>query len=163
MPAAPIMGFTLFLRKRLRNFANSTPPAVSNMNATRPSAIIASVSAVTKSSAFILNATDMPSSSVTRLARDFCAVSLRLPSTPHSLIRLPNMRKPISSALLGAMVPATTVTNIGNSTRVVPDTALGLYGMRMQRSFLLVSIFITGGCIMGTSAMYEYAATIMGP
>ena len=51
----------------------------------------------------------------------------------------------------------------GNSTRVVPDTALGLYGMRMQRSFLLVSIFITGGCIMGTSAMYEYAATIMGP
>ena len=68
----------------------------------------------------------MPSTRVIRLASSFWALAERLPNTPHSRIRLPNMRKPISSALLGAMVPATTVTKMGNKIRVVPETALGL-------------------------------------
>lgn len=78
-------------------------------------------------------------------------------------MRFPNIKKPISSADLGAIVPATTVTIMGNSILVVWDIELGLYGILIQRSFLVVIALITGGCTIGTSAIYEYAATIMGP
>ena len=45
----------------------------------------------------------------------------------------------------------------------LPILALVLYAMRMRRSFCVVSKRMTGGCTMGTSAMYEYAATVMAP
>ena len=35
--------------------------------------------------------------------------------------------------------------------------------MRISRSCFVVSARMTGGCTSGTSAMYEYAATAMGP
>ena len=35
--------------------------------------------------------------------------------------------------------------------------------MRMRRSCFVVSARMTGGCTIGTSAMYEYAATMIGP
>ena len=69
----------------------------------------------------------------------------------------------MSSALFGATVPAIMVTKIGNSRRVVLLTLLGEYSMRMRRSFFVVMALIIGGCIIGTRAMYEYAATIIAP
>lgn len=80
---------------------------------------------MTNSSAFILNATEMPKSSVTRFASSFCALPERLSSTPHSRTRLPNIRKPMSSADLGAIVPATMVTKIGKMIFVALGTASG--------------------------------------
>ena len=59
------------------SFATSTPPAVSNTNATSPSARIMSVCAVRKASACILTAMVSPRKSVTRLESVFCAVSDR--------------------------------------------------------------------------------------
>ena len=55
------------------------------------------------------------------------------------------------------------VTKMGNRMRVVLLICLGLYGMRMRRSFLVVIRRMQGGCTIGTSAIYEYAATTMAP
>ena len=48
----------------------------------------------------------------------FCAVSLRVFSTPHSRSRLPNIRKPTSATLAGATSPAMMVTTMGNKILV---------------------------------------------
>ena len=125
MPAAPIMGLIFFLENRLRNLANSTPPAVSKMNATSPRPMIISVSTLKKYSACIFVAIVIPRKIVTRLASTFCAVSERLSSTPHSRIRLPNIKKPTSATLRGATNPAMTVMMIGKRMRVVFETSLG--------------------------------------
>ena len=39
----------------------------------------------------------------------------------------------------------------------------GEYAILMRRSFLVVQSLIMGGCTTGTSAIYEYAATVIGP
>ena len=52
---------------------------------------------------------------------------------------------------------------IGNSILVSFETDFCSYGILIRRSFFVVSSFITGGWIMGTSAIYEYAATIIAP
>ena len=122
MPAAPIIGFIFFFEKRLISFAKSTPPTVSNMNATRPSAIIRRVSFLMNLSACICVAMVMPSRSVMRFARTFCAVSESESSTPHSRSRLPNMRKPMSETLFGAMMPTIIVSIIGKSILVSLET-----------------------------------------
>ena len=153
IPAAPIMGFTFLLQNRFSTLANSTPPAVSSRKASRPSHRIISVSQVTNSSARIWNATVSPSSSVMRLASSCWALWLRLSSTPHSRIRLPNIKNPMSSALLGAAAPASTVTRMGNKILVALDTLLGVYSMRILRSSAVVKRRITGGWTIGTSAM----------
>jgi len=98
---------------------------VSKIKAIRPRHMMSSVAPLTKRWACILVEMVMPSSRVTRLARAFWAVSLRLLRTPHSRTRLPNMRKPMSSALLGARAPATTVARMGKRMRVVLDTPEG--------------------------------------
>ena len=120
MPAAPIMGFSFLPsgRNRFSSLANSTPPAVSNTKATRPSARISSVSGRTNLSAVICPATVRPSTMVIRLASTFWAVSLRAFSTPHSRSRLPNIKKPTSATLAGATIPAITVTTTGNKILV---------------------------------------------
>ena len=55
--------------------------------------------------------------------------------------------------------PATMVTIIGNKIRVVRETLFGLYSISMALSFLVVTILMAKGWIMGTKAIYEYAAT----
>ena len=45
------------------------------------------------------------------------------------------------------------VTKMGNRMRVVFDTALGAYSMRIIRSFLVVMARTMGGWMMGTRAM----------
>ena len=64
----------------------------------------------------------MPSSRVIRLASSFCAVWDRLESTPHSRIRLPNIRKPTRATEEGATRPAMTETTMGNMMRRRLDT-----------------------------------------
>ena len=63
-----------------------------------------------------------PSRMVIRFARTFCAVSDREFSTPHSRIRFPNMRNPISATAWGATRPTMTVTVMGNRIFVVLET-----------------------------------------
>ena len=140
-------------RNKFNSLAKKTPPAVSKINATRPSARISSVSGRTNLSAVIWPATVRPSTIVIRFASTFCAVSDRAFSTPHSRSRLPNMRKPTSATLAGATSPASIVTTIGNKILVVLLTLPFWYGIRISRSFLVVHRRMTGGCTMGTSAM----------
>ena len=90
---------------------------------------------------------------VTRLASTFCAVSDSEFSTPHSRIRLPNIRKKISSADPGATNAAIIRITMGNRIFVRLLTAAGLYSSRICRSFFVVSSLMIGGWIMGTSAM----------
>ena len=65
---------------------------------------------------------EIPSSRVMRLARSFWAVSERVFSTPHSRIRLPNIKKPTSATDEGATSPATADTRMGKRMRVRRDT-----------------------------------------
>ena len=71
IPAAPIMGLIFFLRKRFKNFAKSTPPAVSKMNATRPRRRMSIVLNVRNFSAFIWEAIVIPRKMVMRFASTF--------------------------------------------------------------------------------------------
>ncbi len=153
MPQAPIMGLIFFLTNRLMNLANSTPPTVSNTKANSPRAIISSVPPVRNWSACILVAMVMPRKMVMRFASTFCAVSDRLFSTPHSRSRLPNIKKPTNATLRGATRPAIAVTTMGNRMRTVRLISFASYGMRIIRSFLVVMARITGGWMMGTSAI----------
>ena len=73
------------------------------------------------------------------------------------------MRNPIRETEAGAISPATTVIIIGKSIFVSFETSLPLYSMRMLAFFLCgKETDYNGGWIIGTRAMYEYAATIMG-
>ena len=153
IPAAPTMGLILVRLKILRILANTTPAMVSKIKATRPRAIIMMVCTVTNWSARMEKAMVMPSSSVMRLAKSFWAVSDRRLSTPHSRMRLPNIRKPTRETEAGATRPATKVTMMGNRMRVVLVTALGRYSILMARSFLVVTSLMAAGWMMGTRAM----------
>ena len=95
---------------------------VSKIKAKSPIAMISRVSVLTKLSACILKEIVMPRNRVIRLARVFCAVSDMVPRTPHSRIRLPNMRKPTRETLVGAMRPTINVTTIGNAIRTLLET-----------------------------------------
>ena len=122
MPQAPIIGLILFFRNRFRSLANRTPPTVSKTKATRPRSRIKIVCTFRKFSARICEATVIPRRRVIRFASVPCAVSERLSRTPHSRIRLPNIRKPTSATLLGAIRPATIVMQTGNRIRAVLET-----------------------------------------
>ena len=45
------------------------------------------------------------------------------------------------------------VMTIGNMIRVSLETSFCSYGMRIIRSFFVVMSLMTGGCMIGTSAM----------
>ncbi|OPZ85171.1 MAG: hypothetical protein BWY74_03993 [Firmicutes bacterium ADurb.Bin419] len=114
IPAAPTIGLILFFKNKLRNFAKSTPPAVSKIKAKRPKPSIAKVSHLKNFSAVIVEPIITPRSMVTRFASSFCAACDNLSKTPHSLIRFPNIKRPISETLSGATIPAIIVITIGN-------------------------------------------------
>ena len=52
---------------------------------------------------------------------------------------------------------------IGNRIFVRLLTVCWWYGIWIIRSCFVVSARMTGGCTIGTSAMYEYAATMIAP
>ena len=154
MPQAPIIGLIFFFTTRFTALANSTPPAVSKMKATRPSPSTIPTSTIRNFSADIVEPIVIPSSNVTRLASSFWAELDSRSTTPLTLIRLPNIRLPIKATEIGAIMPAISVIIIGNSTSAVLDTgSCSSYSIRISRSSLVVSSLITGGWMIGTSAM----------
>ena len=60
---------------------------------------------------------------------------------------------PTSATLRGTNSPATMVIMMGNRIFAVLLTCFSAYGMRIRRSFLVVTSRMTGGWMMGTSAM----------
>ena len=60
-----------------------------------------------------------PRKIVMRFASTFCAVSEREFRTPHSRIKLPNIKNPTRLTDAGATTPATTVVRIGKRIFVV--------------------------------------------
>ena len=95
----------------------------------------------------------IPRSRVIRFARIFWAVSDMVPRTPHSRIRFPNIRNPTRATDAGATSPATNVTMIGKAILVNRLTFPGSYGMRIMRSFFVVTALIAIGWMIGTSAI----------
>ena len=55
---------------------------------------------------------------MTTLAISFDEAPVSRSTTPDSFIRLPSISMPMSGVAIGTSVPTTTVTMIGNSTRV---------------------------------------------
>ena len=90
------------------------------------------------------------------------AVSASCLTTPLSLKRLPNMSIPTSGAVVGRISTTTTVTTIGKRIFSSLETGLNC-SILTSLSFLVVKSFIIGGWIIGTSDIYEYAATAIGP
>ena len=75
-------------------------------------------------SALIWKAIVIPRKIVIKLAKTFCAVSEIELRTPHSRIRLPNIKKPISETDSGATTPAIAVIMMGNRILVSLETSL---------------------------------------
>ena len=125
----------------------------SSTKANRPRPRIRKVAGWTNLSACMEKEMEMPSSRVMRLASSFWAVWDRVFSTPHSRIRLPNMRKPTSATEEGATSPATTDTRMGNRIRIRRDTPSKLPDIRMARSLLVVTSLMAKGWMMGTRAI----------
>ena len=157
MPQPPIMGFTGFFPAIFKNtftsFAKSTPPMVSNTKATRPSPMIMRVAGLTNCSALILKEMVIPSIRVMILASSFWAARLKLLSTPHSLKRFPNMRKPTNATDCGEIKPTIMLTAMGKAMRSALLTLFGLYSMWMHRSLWVVTSRMAKGWMIGTRAM----------
>ena len=131
-------------------------------NATTPSTKIPKVCAVKNWLACNLEPTDSPSKMVTMLQNSFCRVLDKRSATPDSLIRLPNVSAPIKGAASGSR-NAHSSSNVSGKrifSRLVTGRSCCIL---ILRSASVVSSFIMGGWIIGTSAMYEYAATAMAP
>ena len=77
----------------------------------------------------------------------------RLSKTPHSLIKLPNIKKPTSDTDSGARSPATIVIAIGKIIFVPFETCFGLYSIFISLSRFDVQSLITKGCTKGTRAI----------
>ncbi len=115
-----------------------------------------------KASAVAVAPTESPRNIVTIFTRAFCAVSESLPTTPDSLNKLPSINIPINGNKDGNNKVTIIVTTIGNTIFSICLTCLSC-PIFILRSSLVVRAFIIGGCISGTSAIYEYAATAIGP
>ena len=79
-----------------------------------------------------------------------------------TLNRFPSIRKPTSGAADGRIMQTTAVTVIGNRISSFLETGLSEV-IFIARSFFVVTSFMIGGCIIGISAMYEYAAMAIAP
>ena len=90
------------------------------------------------------------------------AVSASCFTTPDSLKRLPSISIPTSGAVVGRIRQTTIVTIIGKSIFSSLDTGRNC-SILILRSSSVVKSFIIGGWIIGTSDIYEYAATAIGP
>ena len=118
--------------------------------------------ALRKLAALVDAPTDVPRRITTMYIKAFDAVSASCFVTPHSLKRLPSIKNPTSGAVVGKISTTTTVTTIGK--RIFSNFETGLNcSILIALSFLVVKSFIIGGCIIGTSDIYEYAATAIGP
>ena len=90
------------------------------------------------------------------------AVSWSCFTTPHSRNRLPSISIPTSGAVDGRIMQTTMVITIGNRIFSSLDTERSC-SILILRSFSVVRSFMTGGWMIGTSDIQEYAATAIGP
>ena len=105
-------------------------------------------------SALVVAPTDVPSKITTIYINALEAVSCNCLTTPDSLNRLPNINIPTSGAVVGRIRHTTIVTTIGNRIFSSFDTGRSC-AIFIFLSFSVVSAFIIGGWIIGTSDMYE--------
>ena len=151
-PAAPIRGLILPFVTIYSTLPISTPPAVEQMQAVRPSTTISSVLSWMKSCPFAVAPTHTPSMMVTMFISAFCAVSDRRSTTPDSRNRLPSMNMPSSGTTEGRIRAMSTSTTIGKMIFSVFETFLSCVILTF-RSFSVVSSFMIGGWMIGISAM----------
>ena len=161
-PAEPMRGFILPPERRYMTLPPRSPPAVDIINDTRPSAIIFSVLQSRKFCATIVAPTEVARKMVTMFMSAFCAVSESLSVTPHSRKRLPSMRQPMSGAVEGRSRMTKVATTMGKMIFSFFETSR-VCSILTLRICSVVRSFMSGGCIIGMSAMYEYAAIAMGP
>ena len=107
---------------------------------------------VRKRSAEAVAPTDTPRKMVMMFIISFWAVLLSRSTTPLSRIRLPSISMPTSEAADGSRKETRMVTAIGKTMRSRLETTRSC-SMRTMRSFLVVSAFMIGGWMIGTSAM----------
>ena len=100
-PAEPISGLIFSLLKRFIIFAKITPDAEPNENATIPNVRMPRVFQLRKASAVAVAPTEIPRKMVTMFINSFCTVFDKRSVTPHSFIKLPNIKQPISGAAEG--------------------------------------------------------------
>ena len=149
-PAEPIRGLTLPFVAMHISLPKSTPAAVPNAKAISPSATIFKVSTFKKASALVVAPTEVPSRITTIYISALDAVSISCLTTPDSLNRLPNISIPTRGAVVGRIMQTTMVTTIGKRIFSSLDTGRS-WPILIFLSFSVVSNFIIGGWIMGTS------------
>ena len=111
-----------------------------------------SVWVLRNTSAVAVAPTEMPRKIVMMLHSSLEAVLTRRSTTPDSLSRLPSISMEIRGAAEGSRSETNTVTMIGKQTFSVLETVRS-WAMTTWRSFLVVSSFMMGGWMTGTSAM----------
>ena len=161
-PAEPISGLMRPPEVLYITTPPSSPPMVDRPKAQRPSTIIFIVFQLRKFWATIVAPTEVARKMVMIFISAFCAVSLRRSVTPHSRNRLPSIRQPTSGAVDGRRRITKVATTIGKIIFSVLDTSRACSILTL-RILSVVHSFMSGGCISGISAMYEYAAMAIGP
>ena len=152
MPAEPISGLILTFMNRFMIFAVITPDAVPNKRASRPSTTIKIVSQVRNLSAAMVE----PMATVRVMMMMFIsappAVLANRSVTPTSFSRLPSISMVISGAT-GGKNRLTMMAITAGKTIFSSLLTLRICAISILRSTGLVSSLITGGWIMGISAM----------
>ena len=146
--------FAGFLMNRFISFTNSTPLMVAITKLSRPRPKISRDFTEMNLSAWVEAPTVRPMRVVTTSMRGPRAVSARRRVTPLSFRRLPKKSMPSSGRPEGTMKAVMRKPAMGKMIFSFCDTVRGA-GIRMRRSFLLVSRSMMGFWITGTRAMYE--------
>ena len=152
-PAEPMSGLTFSFETRLRILAMITPAAVPTQKAHSPSARMPSVVPERNFSHASFEPTDKPSMIVTILMSAFDIVSaMRATEGPTSFARLPSISAPMSGTADGSNTAQSRSTTSGKQIFSIFFTSRS-GGILISRSSFVVSAFIIGGWIIGTSAM----------
>ena len=134
-------------------FAIMTPAAVPTQNATRPSARMPRVVPERNFSHASFEPTESPSMIVTMLMSALDIVSaMRATEGPTSFARLPSMSAPMSGTASLSSTAQRSSTMSGKQIFSIFFTSRS-GGIFMRRSSLVVSAFMIGGWMIGTSAM----------
>ena len=159
-PALPISGLTFPCEIKHNSLPINRPPIVPIINAIKPSATIFNVFKSRNDVPTAIDPTLIPRNIVIPFISPLLAVCDSLSVTIHSLSRLPSISMPKSGKESGKIRPHINVITIGNTIFSRLETGRNC-SIFIARSFFVVSNFIIGGWIIGISAIYEYAATVI--
>ncbi len=163
MPAAPIMGLTFFFRNRFKNFAARTPAAVSRINATRPMAMTRSVTGWTNRSPVMVAEIERPEKKRYKICQFVLGrqgKALKNTGFPDKVAEHQETDQRYRGwsyypGHKGNRNREEDLRSSGNSFFRVAHCDPSLLAGRQKP--------ITGGWIIGTIAMYVYAATETAP